>query len=112
MYKQKIRCGITIKQSIPGVLNPRAADRHRSVAKSVPGRTKINWLFQFYLLTKSGRIIKGESLIHLQLVTEEEDIMYKCKLQEICNRARLLLTRALPRLTIRMPAKPSPPLPA
>ena len=45
----------------PGVLNYRAADWYRSVAQSVPGRTRIDYLFLFYLSSKSGTlIIKGD----------------------------------------------------
>ena len=67
--------GLTFSTSV--VPNPRAADRHRSVAQSVPGRTRINYLFLFYLFSKSGTIIKGDPLLHLQLVGEEESTKYK-----------------------------------
>ena len=36
--------------------------------------------FCLYLLSKSGTIIKGDSLLHLELVGEEENIKFKCKL--------------------------------
>ena len=73
----------------PVVLKPRAADRYRSMSQSVPGRTRINWLFLFFLLSKSETIIKGDSLLHLQFVGEE-NITIKCKykLEKIINWAR------------------------
>ena len=46
--------------------------------------------FCFYLLSKSRTIIKGDPLLHLQLVGEEENSEYKCNLQKIINRARYL----------------------
>ena len=98
------------KSISPGVLNPRAADRYRSVAQSVPGRTIMNQLFLLYLLFKSWTIIKGDSLLHLQLVGEEENIKYKCKLQKIINCARQLLCKVVgSRTTIRRPSPRPPP---
>ena len=76
------------RSSKAGVLNHRAVDRYRSVAQSVPGRTRINYLFLFYLLSKSRTIIKGDSLLHLQLVREEENIKCNGKFQKIFNCAR------------------------
>ena len=65
--------------------------------------------FCFYLLSKSGTIIKEDSLLYLQLVGVE-NIKYKCKIQEIINCERsLLITRAFPRLMVRRPY-PLPPL--
>ena len=74
--------------SIAVVLNPRAADQYRYTAQSVPGRARINQLFLFYLLSKYATIIKGNPILHLQLVGEEENIKYKCKLRKITNCAR------------------------
>ena len=72
----------------PEVRNPRAADRYPSVAQSVPGRTRINQLCLFYLLSKSETMIQGDSLLHLKLVGKEENIKYNCKLQKIIHCAR------------------------
>ena len=39
----------------------------------------------------SGTILKGNSLLHLQLVEEEVNINHKCKLQKIINCARYVV---------------------